>query len=61
MHTNANADKADSLPLKLSGRLKHNVISVRGRERETPSWWRRAQRLGGEEAERIIHFLKGNI
>lgn len=35
MHTNANADKTDSLPLKLSGRLRNNVISVREqRERD---------------------------
>lgn len=31
MHTNTNADKTDILLLKLSGRLRNNVISVRGR------------------------------
>lgn len=32
MHTNMNVYKTVSLPLKLSGRLTDNVISVRGTE-----------------------------
>lgn len=36
MHTNANADKTGSLPLKLSGRLRNNVISVGNREIRSP-------------------------
>lgn len=36
MHTNTNANKTDSLPLKLSGRLRNNVISVRGRGSLSP-------------------------
>lgn len=50
MHTNTNADKTVSLPLKLSGRLRDNVISVRGTGGLQSS-------SSGEEKERAINLF----
>lgn len=56
MHTNRNVYKTVSLPLKLSGRLRDNVISVRGTEGCSFDLAEK-QGSGGEEMERAVNLF----